>query len=222
MLLTHLYEYFGVLLGCTMIGQPGYPAYAGDASQYEVHKYVFPTLCALVPPIPNHANKHLHRFMDLNPLQLGYFIAQVASSAASFGVATSDIQAVGTALNKLFGYRCSPPTTVVPAQGPQLQAICLDPTCPVAMNASCASYINQTVPLVYNASLAMGEGTNMTSMAATATTLPMGTATGSMMATGTGMGGSTATPATNAKNGGIKNLGNLAGVVGAAALAFAL
>lgn len=40
MLLTHLYEYFGVLLGCTMIGQPDYPAYAGEGSQYEVHKYV--------------------------------------------------------------------------------------------------------------------------------------------------------------------------------------
>lgn len=161
--------------------------------------------------------------MDLNPLQLGYFIAQVASSAASFGVATSDIQAVGMALNKLFNYRCSPPTTVVPAQGPQLQSICTDPTCQIAMNATCASYINQTVPLVANASLAMGEGTNMTSMVATATTLPSGTATGSMMATGTGTsGGSGSTPAASSKNDGIRNLGNLAGVVGAAALAFAL
>lgn len=62
----------------------------------------------------------------------------------------------------------------------------------------------------------------MSSMAATATSLPMGTATGSMMATGTGAGGSTTTPATSTKNGGIQNLGNLAGVVGAAALAFAL
>lgn len=161
--------------------------------------------------------------MDLNPLQVGYFISQVASSAASFGVATSDIAAVGTALNKLFAYRCSPPTTVVPAQGPQLQAICSDPTCPVAMNATCATYMNETVPLIANSSLAMGEGTNTTSMVATATMLPSGTVTGSMMASTSGTGaGSTSTPATSSKSDGIRNFGSFAGVVGAAALAFAL
>lgn len=162
--------------------------------------------------------------MDLNPLQLGYFITQVADSAASFGVATSDIEAVGTALSKLFTYRCAPPTVVVPAQGPQLQAICLDNTCPVAMNDTCPSYINQTVPLVANASLAMGEGTNMTSMLATATTLPRGTATTSTMSMGTGSmsGSATSTPSTSSKNDGMRNLGSLAGVVGAAAVAFAL
>ena len=38
-LLTHLYEFFGVLLGCSMQGGADYPAYAGEASMYEVHKY---------------------------------------------------------------------------------------------------------------------------------------------------------------------------------------
>lgn len=37
-LLTHLYEYFGVLLGCSMQGGADYSAYEGDASLYEVHK----------------------------------------------------------------------------------------------------------------------------------------------------------------------------------------
>lgn len=40
MLLTHLYEFFGGLLGCTEVGMSGFPAYAGSASMYEVHKYV--------------------------------------------------------------------------------------------------------------------------------------------------------------------------------------
>ena len=73
----------------------------------------------------------------------------------------------------------------------------------------------------------------MTSMVATATSLPSGTATMSMMASGTATmsmmasgtvmpGGSTSTPATSSKNDGMRNLGSLAGVVGAAALAFAL
>jgi hypothetical protein len=37
-LLTHLYEYFGVLLGCSTVGSSGFPAYGGSSSQYQVHK----------------------------------------------------------------------------------------------------------------------------------------------------------------------------------------
>ena len=100
-LLTHLYSYFGVLLGCSMIGEGDYPAYSGSPSQYSVHKY-----------------------MDLDAFQVGYFITQVGLAASSFGVADADVGAVGMALNSLFGYRCSPPTIVVAAQEVQLQAIC--------------------------------------------------------------------------------------------------
>jgi hypothetical protein len=39
LLLTHLYEYFGALLGCSMMGTPDYKAYEGEASMYSVHKY---------------------------------------------------------------------------------------------------------------------------------------------------------------------------------------
>merc|ERR1712137_1131142 len=49
------YEYFGSLLQCSMQGNSAYPAYSGDASQYEVHK-----------------------FMNLDPNEVGYFITQVA------------------------------------------------------------------------------------------------------------------------------------------------
>ena len=100
-LLTHLYSYFGVLLGCSMVGGGGYPAYSGSPSQYSVHKY-----------------------MDLDPYQVGYFITQVGLAASSFGVADADVGAVGMALSSLFGYKCAPPVTVVPAQGSQLQAVC--------------------------------------------------------------------------------------------------
>lgn len=34
-LLTHLYEYFGALLGCTAYGMEGFPAYGGDKSMYQ-------------------------------------------------------------------------------------------------------------------------------------------------------------------------------------------
>ena len=37
-LLTHLYSYFGILLGCSQSGKDGLPAYDGEKSQYDVHK----------------------------------------------------------------------------------------------------------------------------------------------------------------------------------------
>jgi len=123
-LLTHLYEYFGTLLGCSLQGGSDYPAYNGDGSQYNVHK-----------------------FMDLSYAQVGYFIQQVAYSAASFGVAASDLQIVGNALGALFDFRCSPATIVIPSQPAGLQSICTDPTtCVLATNATCASYTNVTMP----------------------------------------------------------------------------
>ncbi|MCJ1378717.1 hypothetical protein MMC17_001816 [Xylographa soralifera] len=165
-LLTHLYQYFGVLLGCSMQGPSAtsaFPSYQGEASQYSVHKY-----------------------MDLSAAEVGYFITQVGLAAASFGVATADVTAVGMALGSLFDYSCAPPTTVIKAQGPQLQAICIDSTCPVSPNATCAAYAAAMQPLVANASLAMGEGVNSTAsmMSGSATATMMSgsaTATGTMM-----------------------------------------
>jgi hypothetical protein len=92
--------------------------------------------------------------MDLSYAEVGYFISQVAASAASFGVATDDLKIVGEALGALFDFRCLPPTTIVAAQGPQLQSICTDNTCPLAANATCGMYDgNITEPAVANATL---------------------------------------------------------------------
>lgn len=102
-LLTHLYAFFGSLLGCTTYGMPGFAAYDGFPSQYQVHK-----------------------FMHLDHSEVTYFIQQVGLAAASFGVAKDDITAVGGALDKLFNYKCLPPTTAIKAQGPQLQSICTE------------------------------------------------------------------------------------------------
>ncbi|GKT93626.1 hypothetical protein CT0861_08222 [Colletotrichum tofieldiae] len=122
-LLTHLYQFFGALLGCSQYGMAGFPRYAGFASMYEVHK-----------------------FMDLDENELGYFIQQVALAGASFGVAQDDLTAVGMALNQLFGLRCSPAATAIPEQGPQLQAICIEDSCPISPNATCASYQPAVAP----------------------------------------------------------------------------
>jgi hypothetical protein len=154
MLLTHLYEYFGVLLGCSMQGGSAFPAYAGDASQYSVHK-----------------------FMDLSYAEVSYFIEQVGLSAASFGVATADVTAVGTALSEAFGYRCEPPLTIIPAQGAQLQSVCTADDCPLSPNATCASYQNVSMPAVANSSLipsntASGTATPLSSATSSTATTP--------------------------------------------------
>lgn len=100
----------------------------------------------------------LDRFMVLDPHQMGYFIEQVGLSAASFGVAQSDITAVATALTNLFDYRCAPKTTVIPAQGPQYQSICTAKSCPLAANDTCAAQPAILAPCAANPSLAMGQG----------------------------------------------------------------
>jgi len=185
-LLTHLYEYFGVLLGCTKQGNTDFPAYNGLASQGSVHK-----------------------FMNLNSAQIGYFITQVGLSALSFGVTQEDAAIVGKALGDTFGYRCAPPTVVVPSQGADLQAICQDNTCPIDPKGNqsvCATYGSADKPLVANATLAMGEGKNDTS--------PSGT-TGSPSSTGSGA-------AATSKAAAAHIAGQAGAVLGVALLVFAL
>ena len=95
--------------------------------------------------------------MDLNPIQVGYFITQVGLSAASFGVASSDVTAVGQALTKLFDYRCSAPAAIVPGAPAETQAICMNPACPLADNATCSAYGTPVMPqLAANATTSSG------------------------------------------------------------------
>ncbi|KAH6633849.1 hypothetical protein B0J18DRAFT_470595 [Chaetomium sp. MPI-SDFR-AT-0129] len=172
-LLTHLYQFFGSLLGCTEQGMPGFDSYTGAASMFQVH-----------------------RFMDLGPAELGYFVQQVALAASSFGVAEDDIKAVGTALNTLFGMRCAPPATAIKSQGNQLQAICVDKSCPLAMDAMCSKYDNPdngggTGSSASSMSMSMtvaptGTTVALTSTAATATD---SVSTGGAAATGLGLSG---------------------------------
>ncbi|KAL1306777.1 hypothetical protein AAFC00_005438 [Neodothiora populina] len=146
MLLTHLYQYFGALLGCSATG---FPAYAGFGSQASVH-----------------------RFMDLDAAEVGWFIQNVALAAASFGVAEADIAIVGKALNSIFNVKCAPPTTVIPAQGPQLQSICQADDCVLSPNATCAAYPMTMEPAVANSTLAGGAMSNSTSGSMSNSTSP--------------------------------------------------
>jgi len=155
-LLTHLYQFFGTLLGCSQQGMGNYSNYMGQASMYKVHK-----------------------FMDLSYAENTYFIQQVGLSAASFGVAMDDVTYVGDALNKYFNYRCAAPVTLAPALGSQLQAICIAPSCPLAPNNTCSAYEAAVVPGVANSTLAMGLGNSSSTatMSAANNGMPTGSST---------------------------------------------
>jgi hypothetical protein len=126
-----------------MVGQTGFPKYSGSNSMGDVH-----------------------RFMDLNPYQVGYFITQVGLSAASFGVATADVDAVGTALGSLFGQRCAPDAVVVPGAPAEPQAICQDDACPQAASPNCSAYGKAVAPASATVSSAAAGATGTSSAAA--------------------------------------------------------
>jgi hypothetical protein len=76
--------------------------------------------------------------MDLDEAELTYFGQQVGLAALSFGVTQADVAIVGSALQALFGYRCSPPVAITST--PQLQSICIAPDCPLDPKAACGDY----------------------------------------------------------------------------------
>jgi hypothetical protein len=93
-----------------MYGKDGFSKYTGVTSMYEVHK-----------------------FMALDPFEVGYFIQQVGLSAASFGVSKEDVQFVGDTLSTVFDHKCAPAMAVLPDAKAELQAIC------IAVSAICRS-----------------------------------------------------------------------------------
>ncbi|KAM0327434.1 hypothetical protein ACHAQA_005720 [Verticillium albo-atrum] len=143
-LLTHLYQFFGALLGCSEYSMPGFPAYGGDTSMYEVHK-----------------------FMNLDSSEMGYFIQQVALAAESFGVAKEDIAVVGKALTELFNFKCLPAAEILPGAGKELQSICSAEDCPAAKDAQCDLY-DQTIEHPVAANSTQG-GSNATATSAVPT-----------------------------------------------------
>lgn len=152
------------------------------------------------PPLPQPANRTSPpRFMDLSEAEVGYFITQVAMSAASFGVASSDLTIVGKALFSTFGYKDSAPAIVVPSQPAALQAICIGDGCPTASNATTSGYSSVAEPstavssLVPSLSSATGSATPAMTGTATATSTDSGSASKTSSAKGSGSASATTT-----------------------------
>lgn len=117
MLLTHLYELFGNLLGCTAYNSSTFPAYAGGKSMYEVHK-----------------------FMYLSNAQNLYFIQQVGAAASAYGVSKADVTGVASKLTGLFGVQCSMPASLSPGYDAAPQSICNAGDCALATPSNCSAY----------------------------------------------------------------------------------
>ena len=90
-LLTHLYQVFGELIGCSKQGTT-FKKYEGNPSMYETHK-----------------------FMNLRKVDIDFFNDQVGQAAVSFGVTVEDATIVGNALDGLFNQKCSAPVKLVPS-----------------------------------------------------------------------------------------------------------
>ncbi|EFZ02935.1 hypothetical protein MAA_00009 [Metarhizium robertsii ARSEF 23] len=80
---------------------------------------------------------YVHRFMDLNQTEVGYFIEQLIAASKYYGFSDTDATTLSTFMNARYNIRCAPP-----ANG-ELYSICLANECPLAApDANCDAYNN--------------------------------------------------------------------------------
>lgn len=162
MFYRHVYSYFGTFLGCSDVGSPELPIYAGKASMYDVHKYMY-----------------------LSKAEMGFFIDQATRGLLSIGFSNGDAQFVNTTLDAVFNRRCAPATAVIPPTAVVLQAICTAPDCILSPNDTCSAYDALAPPAVANATLIGGYSkapNGTTTLNATTTAAPTSKPTASTAA----------------------------------------
>ena len=116
-LLVHLYQFFGALLGCTAAG---FPSYTGIPDMFEVHK-----------------------FMGITDDMNTFFITQVGLACSGLGVTGVDASAVAASLDAAFNTRC-PPLVTADTGFPAFlvgtnPSICQASSCPLAPNSPCTN-----------------------------------------------------------------------------------
>ena len=134
--LQHVYPYFGTVLGCTKIGEKDYPDYIGPASVYDVHKY-----------------------MNLDPIEVGYFINQIGLALKSVGATEADVAQSNNTFDGMFNVRCHPPEAIIKHQGLQYNSICSNKKCKVAKNPICPQ-VQPDEPQYLNYTVSMGHGSS--------------------------------------------------------------
>ncbi|KUJ18985.1 uncharacterized protein LY89DRAFT_581946 [Mollisia scopiformis] len=171
--------------------------------------------CTIPPPLPPSTGPilnlaYVHKFMDLNQTDIGYFIDQLALSAAHFGFSQQDSSSLSTQLNAKYNVRCSPPV------GTQLYSLCQDETCPLDPSPDCAAYVD----LGPSGVVSSGPAPSSTSAQFTPSTVATPSATHSPTTTATSSPTSTQTSAPPSSS--TLTSGAIAGIaIGGGALIFA-
>ncbi|KAH8805017.1 hypothetical protein F5884DRAFT_902112 [Xylogone sp. PMI_703] len=97
--------------------------------------------CTLLNSTTNRASSpaYVHKFMNLNPTAVGYFIEQLTLASVYCGVSGHDAKMIKAQMNNMYNFRCAP------AIDGQLNSICQASTCPLAEpQADCEAYVNIT------------------------------------------------------------------------------
>jgi hypothetical protein len=82
----------------------------------------------------------IHKYMALDPFEVGYFIEQVGLAAQLVGLTPKEANTLTTALGEGVTYRCRPAVVLFKGGVPGPQSICTDSSCPLAPNADCSAY----------------------------------------------------------------------------------
>ncbi len=80
---------------------------------------------------------YVHKYMNLNQTDLGYFIEQLTTSSKFFGFSDQDADTLSGYMNSKYNVRCAPPVSG------QLYSLCQATECPLAEpSPDCADYAN--------------------------------------------------------------------------------
>lgn len=98
--------------------------------------------CSFAPKFPRTADSggplsaaYVHKFMNLNQTDIGYFIEQLTVASKYFGFSDDDAQTLDTFMNARYNVRCAPPVNG------QLYSICSADECPLAQpQPDCNAY----------------------------------------------------------------------------------
>ena len=91
--------------------------------------------CSQVTQFPNNStgsgarnsDSYIHKFMNLNQTDVGYFIRQLTLASQYFGFTETDSSTLETFMNARYNVRCQPPIDG------ELYSICLADDCPLAV-----------------------------------------------------------------------------------------
>ncbi|KAI9819270.1 MAG: hypothetical protein M1827_007426 [Pycnora praestabilis] len=174
--------------------------------------------CSDPPPYPASSKApvnlaYVHKYMNLNYTDIGYFIDQFGKATTYFGFSDQDSLSLTNQLTGTFNVRCAPPN----AQNSQLESLCQASNCPLyPTNPDCAAYVNLTADGVVSGVASSQLSTATSSISGTT----FATSTSSSVSHTTSPAGSSSTSTTSAKLTG----GAIAGIAigGAAALLLAI